>query len=91
MRSHLRGRAGYMRIEILIIVAAGVLALQLSPALLESLLLSLDVRRWTRTTWFVANLTLLLILLAGRFGPDLIASWHSNDRQSKNKARRENY
>jgi hypothetical protein len=56
-------------------LAAVVLILQLFPGVAAKILPAIDVRRWSRLTWFAANVFLLLLLCAFRFGPDTTKTW----------------
>jgi len=60
-------------------VAALVLTFQFFPSLAATTWQTLDLREWSRTTWFVANAFVLLLLCGIRFGPDLFKSKNQTD------------
>lgn len=41
----------------------------------EKIFSLLDVRKWSRVSWFVVNLSFLVILVAIRFGPSMKQRW----------------
>lgn len=70
MNHRRRSRAGSAWLELLLAIAAFMLALQFSPTLRSWLVAVVDVRQWSRTSWFVANIAGVVALAAIRFGPD---------------------
>jgi type VI protein secretion system component VasK len=59
-------RVRLRKLEILLILAAGVLLLQLVPSL-PSFIRLLDFRNWSRLTWFVLNVAIVGVLCWVRF------------------------
>jgi hypothetical protein len=41
----------------------------------------LDVRGWSQRTWFVTNFVVLVLLLAVRYGPELLRTWRARGVQ----------
>lgn len=75
LRSCRELRTGAAWLELLLVLAAGVLLLQLWPTLGNGILWAIDVRNWSREVWFGANFGLILVLLSLRFAPGLYADW----------------
>jgi prepilin-type N-terminal cleavage/methylation domain-containing protein len=63
-------RRGFALLELLLVLAIAVLAIQLSAALRSWIVALADIRQWSRTSWFVANLVAVVLLAAIRFGPE---------------------
>jgi len=78
MSRYWNNRQGFAWLETLLVLALLALVLQLFPSLLGLL----DVRNWSRGTWFAMNGVVVLILLAIRFGPDLVEDWRQRRQQS---------
>ncbi len=74
-RISVQGRSGFAWLELLLALAMLALVLQLFPRAGQTLVWMLDVRNWPRTVWFGANLIVLLVLVAVRFGPQLVEEW----------------
>lgn len=72
-------RNGVAWLELLLAIAVIFLVLQLVPSLGQTVLYAADFRNWPRTVWFAANLGIVTLLLAVRFGPYLLQDWR--DRQ----------
>lgn len=68
-------RRGGVWLELLLVLAVVGLVLQLFPSVAQRIVETLDFRYWSRWTWFVANISVLLLLLVVRLGPR--ASAHS--------------
>ena len=64
-------------LEVALALTSISLVLQLFPAVGTGVLELLDVRNWSRTTWFVVNLGFVGLLLAVRFTPTVRAiAWY---------------
>jgi len=64
-------------LEIALVATSISLTLQLFPAVGTGVLELLDVRNWSRTTWFVVNLGFVGLLLAVRFTPRVrLVAWY---------------
>lgn len=63
-----------------------VLVFQLFPNFYLSILSWIDLRKWSRSTWFFVNLVIVFLLVGIRIGPELHASW--KERQHKLNERR---
>jgi tetratricopeptide (TPR) repeat protein len=71
-------------------LAGIVLIFQLFPDSATTMWRAVDVRHWSRLTWFAANIIVVLFLCALRYRPDFIKAWR-NRKQSrllKRRARR---
>jgi len=55
----------------LLIVSSATLLFALLPALWYWLIAAIDVRNWSRLTWFLANVVVVVILLSIRLAPDI--------------------
>ncbi len=76
--------------ETLLGLAVLALLLQLFPSVGREVLAALDPRNWPRTVWFAANVVVLLVLVAVRFGPQLAADWRKQQHGiGDEKARQE--
>lgn len=62
-----------MKLEIAFVVTVLLLIVQLFPGVLTGL----DVRTWSRSTWFAVNIIVVALLLSARFIPDLWAEWRA--------------
>lgn|GEM_PF-6876907 len=83
---------GFYWLELLLLLSACALLLQISPSLatpfqealayawltLKPLLGHLDVRNWSAVHWMVGNVSFILALLGIRFGPDLAQSFYED-------------
>jgi len=67
-RKRFERRSGAAWLELILLLAIVVLSIQLMPLLWPIL----DVRNWSRTAWFAANIVVLLALLATWYLPNLI-------------------
>jgi len=64
-------------LEIALALTSISLVLQLFPAVGTGVLELLDVRNWSRTTWFVVNLGFVGLLVAVRFTPTVrLIAWY---------------
>ena len=64
-------------LEIALVATSMSLTLQLFPAVGTALLDLVDVRNWSRTTWFIVNLGFVAVLLAVRFMPTVrVIGWY---------------
>lgn len=61
-------------IGVLLALSLVAFLLQISPSLFQLLFSWSDVRDWSRSTWFVANLVLVLFFVGIRFGPEILDS-----------------
>lgn len=77
MRTKSHPRNGFAWLELLLALALLALMLQLFPQVWQVVLWLLDVRNWPRTMWFGMNLLVVFVLLAVRFGPQLIDDWRT--------------
>jgi hypothetical protein len=75
MKSGPQTRSGFALLELLLILAVLTLVLQLFPSIGKVFLALVDVRRWPRTVWFLANIGIVFIFLGWRFGPALLNDW----------------
>ena len=65
------GRSGFAWLELLMVLAGLALVLQLFlPSVWWAMVSSLDVRNWSRLTWFLVNLGVLVALVGIRLAPD---------------------
>ena len=62
-------------LELLLLATLLSLAGQLAPELGTRLLAALDMRTWTRTAWFLANLAIVAALVGFRYGPEWATDW----------------
>ncbi len=83
MTRRLNASPGFAWLELLLALAMVALVLQLFPPLL----VLVDFRNWSRSTWFAMNMVVVLALLTFRFGPDLLSDWRG--RQQRLAADRE--
>ncbi len=65
---------GFGLLELILALAVLALISQLWPPIL-------DVRQWSRATWFILNLVIVLALVVARFGPDSYQEW--KDRRQR--------
>jgi hypothetical protein len=64
-------------LEVALVATSISLVLQLFPAVGTALLDLLDVRNWSRSTWFVVNLGFVGLLLIVRFTPTVrLIAWY---------------
>ena len=54
-----------------LVVSSVTLLFALFPALWQWLMAAIDVRNWSRMTWFVANVVVVVILLSIRLAPNI--------------------
>ena len=59
----------------LLLLAIVALVFQLIPSLWAGLVSIANVRNWSRGTWMLVNVAIVLILLGIRFGPELYTDW----------------
>lgn len=83
MNHHRNRRHGVAWLEFLFVLAFAALILQLLPTLAQKFLWALDLRNWSRTSWFIVNLMVVAALLGIRFAPDLLFDYRE---RSKRKA-----
>lgn len=76
-----RRRAGFAWLEVLLALAFIALLFQVFPALWLGTLDVVDVRNWSRTTWFVLNVAGVVGLLVYKSWPDMREAW--NDRRKR--------
>ena len=82
-----RYHTGFPRLEQLLALALIALVLQLFPVIATTVFAALDFRAWSRTTWFTANLLVLLGLVGARFGPELYGEWQARRKRLSGKPR----
>ena len=70
-------RRGVAWLELILVLAFLALLFQVFPSLWWGLWAALDLRTWSRGTWFGLNLLVLLGLFGIRFGSDLYADWRN--------------
>jgi hypothetical protein len=70
-------RSGFGWLELLLALAMLALLFQMFPEVGRFALWSLDARNWSRTVWFLGNLLILGLLVAIRFGPQVVEEWKS--------------
>lgn len=63
-------RTGVAWLEVLLVLAIVALVLQLFPALWWRLVALVDVRHWSRWTWFFVNLAVVAVLFGVRMAPE---------------------
>lgn len=68
-----RDHVSTMKLEIAFVAACVLLCVQLFPGTLSYL----DVRTWSRATWFWANGIVVVTLISIRFIPDLWEQWRA--------------
>ena len=62
-------------LELLLLATLLSLAGQLVPERGVRLLAALDMRTWSRTAWFLANLAVVVALVGFRYGPEWANDW----------------
>lgn len=68
-------RNGFAWLELLLVLAAVVLLIQIWPAFGNRILRGIDIRNWSSSVKFVANVLIVLVLIGIRFGPELLSQW----------------
>ena len=68
-------RNGIAWLELLLLLAVMILLIQMWPAFGSRILWGIDVRNWSSSERFMANVAFVLVLVAIRFGPDLLNQW----------------
>ena len=64
-------------LEVALVATSLSLVFQLFPAVGTALLDLVDIRNWSRTTWFVVNVGFVAVLLAVRFTPTVrLIGWY---------------
>lgn len=63
--------SGFALLELLLCLACIVLLLQMFPNIWWSIVAMLDVRQWSRVTWFSVNAAFVLVLIAARCAPEV--------------------
>ena len=64
-------RNAFAWLELLLVLAIVALVLQLFPAIWWRLVGIVDVRNWSRWTWFFVNVTVVGLLIAVRLAPEM--------------------
>jgi len=83
-------RIGFVWLELLLILAATILLLQLWPSLGRGIWQVLDIRTWSSRTWMILNAVVLLGLIGSRFIPQIYLDWRQRQEQSEyNRQRQE--
>jgi hypothetical protein len=80
MNSKPYNRDGFVRLEVLLVLAFLALFFQVFPSLWSGVLWALDMRNWSRGTWMVLNVVVVVFLFALRFGPELYQEWRKTPR-----------
>jgi hypothetical protein len=74
-------RPGIRKLEIVLVIAFILLILQLLPGLFIRVWAAtrsgLDVRTWSRSSWVIANVSILSFLIAVRYAPDIATGFRS--------------
>lgn len=70
-------------LELALAAAVIGLGLQFFPSASAAAWRAIDVRNWSRTTWFVINVLAILLLVAVRFAPDIRLAWKESRLQRK--------
>lgn len=74
--------------KLLLVLAVISLAFQLYPSTWWWLLSVLDAREWSRLTWFVANLAIVLALVAVRAAPEIRTSFARRREEANSRLKR---
>ena len=69
-------------LELALVAAFVGLGLQFFPSASAAVLRAMDVRNWSRTTWFVINVLVVMLLVSVRFAPEMKAAWQEKRRSS---------
>ncbi len=80
-------RNGVAWLEVAVVLAILALLLQVFPSLCSILLRTVDVRRWSRGVWFVANVAFVVTLIGIRYWPGIAVAWQA--RQTRLNIERE--
>jgi hypothetical protein len=81
-------RRGVAWLELLFLFAVVTLVFQAVPSLWTGILWAVDIRNWSRSTWFAVNLVFVVALVAIRFGPDLYEEWRRRqERRAEARAK----
>lgn len=80
MHSKRTDRWGAAWLEVLIAIAFMVLVFQLFPSFAMKLTEIVDMRYWSRLTWFLVNTGVMLLLVVVRFGPNIIDYWRQRPK-----------
>lgn len=83
-------RAGAAWLEVLLVIAFLALLFQVFPSPWKLLWQSFDVREWSRTTWMVLNVVVLVALFGVRFIPETLATLRER-RQRLSSRRKERF
>jgi hypothetical protein len=75
-------------LELLLLSASVALVFQMFPWLWWSIYSRLDPRTWSRSTWFVLNAVVLLVLFGVKLGPGLYEDFRSQRAERASKLRR---
>jgi membrane protein implicated in regulation of membrane protease activity len=70
-----------------IVVAAATALLAIFPSAWWALLAALDIRGWSRTTWFLLNLLVVVVLLGIRLVPALRVSFAAHRVEAAKRRR----
>ena len=82
-------RHGVAWFELLLVLAVVALLFQLFPAAWSWLVGALDPRSWSRQTWFLANLAVVLVLLSIRLAPEMKAVFARRKVEATKRKQRE--
>jgi hypothetical protein len=76
-------KSGRASVELLLGLAVIALVFQLSPDLLPVLLRTLDVTSWSRKSFYLVNLVVLISLVIWRFGPTVCDDWRNQREKNR--------
>lgn len=77
MTSKQFNRDGFVRLEVLLVLAILALLFQVFPALWHGIVWALDVRNWSRGVWMTLNVAIVVGLVGIRIGPQLYEGWRT--------------
>jgi len=84
MHRHHAHRSGIAWLEMLLGLAAVFLLLQLFlPSIFSGMIWAADLRNWSQLTFFLVNVSVVLVLIGVRFGPDWVEDWRERRQQSE--------
>lgn len=77
------GRLGWITLQLILVPATAAALFYCFPDLWRKLLFGADVRNWTLRGWIIANATIVAILLAIRFAPEVKQAWNRAPGQNR--------
>lgn len=84
-----RRKNGFALLELILVLAIISLLFQLFPSAWWWTVSVLDVRDWSRVTWFVANIVFLTVVVAVHVAPDIKRFFAERKRSAVKRAKRE--